>query len=57
MAGAVAGVAVLPVLDRVGVDVNGWSLVVATVAAAGGAMLPDFDQTTRTRPSRTRSGR
>lgn len=43
MAGAVAGVAVLPVLDRFGVDVNGWSLVVATVAAAGGAMLPDFD--------------
>lgn len=43
MSGAVAAVAVLPALDSFGVEVNGWSLVVATVAAAGGAMLPDLD--------------
>ena len=43
MSGAVAAVAVLPALDSFGVEVNGWSLVVATVSAAGGAMLPDLD--------------
>lgn len=41
--GAVAYLAALPVLHAYGVDVAPLSVIVGTVAAAGAAMLPDFD--------------
>ena len=41
--GAVAYLALVPLLERYGVDVDSLAVVVGTVAAAGAAMLPDFD--------------
>ncbi|GAB2733115.1 metal-dependent hydrolase [Nocardioides pakistanensis] len=41
--GAVAYLAALPVLTHYGVDVDPIAVVAGTVAAAGAAMLPDFD--------------
>jgi membrane-bound metal-dependent hydrolase YbcI (DUF457 family) len=41
--GAVAYLTVLPVLTQAGVDVDPIAVIVGTVAAAGAAMLPDFD--------------
>lgn len=41
--GAVAVLALVPVLRDHGVTVDGWAVPVAAVVGAGAAMLPDFD--------------
>jgi membrane-bound metal-dependent hydrolase YbcI (DUF457 family) len=46
--GAVAVLAVVPLLRQHGVTVDGWAVPVAAVVAAGSAMLPDLDHASGT---------
>lgn len=41
--GAVLALATMPLLRKYGLSADPWSSVTYTIAAAGGAMLPDFD--------------